>query len=44
MRVYLILEFAARGELYKVMKNQPHGYFGEEAAAKYVMQLALALQ
>lgn len=43
-KIYLILEFAAKGELYKVLKAQPNGYFPEEEAAKYVMQLALALQ
>ncbi|KAB7495056.1 Aurora kinase [Armadillidium nasatum] len=43
-KIYLILEFAAKGELYKVLKAQPNGYFPEEQAAKYVRQLALALQ
>ncbi|CAK9019607.1 Aurora kinase A (Aurora 2) (Aurora family kinase 1) (Aurora/IPL1-related kinase 1) (ARK-1) (Aurora-related kinase 1) (Ipl1- and aurora-related kinase 1) (Serine/threonine-protein kinase 6) (Serine/threonine-protein kinase Ayk1) (Serine/threonine-protein kinase aurora-A), partial [Durusdinium trenchii] len=42
-RVYLILEFAANGELYKRMKAQPDGKFDETTAAKYVAQLASAL-
>ncbi|GBG29873.1 Protein kinase, putative [Hondaea fermentalgiana] len=42
-RVYLILEYAAGGELYKVMKKQPEGKFDEKTAASYIAQLASAL-
>ncbi|KAK7081307.1 hypothetical protein SK128_002788, partial [Halocaridina rubra] len=42
-RVYLILEFAPRGELYKEMQQQPNGYFEEKRTAKYITQLANAL-
>lgn len=41
-RVYLILEYAAQGELYK--KLQKMGRFDEERAATYIRQLAEALQ
>eukprot|EP00049_Salpingoeca_infusionum_P000339 m.39210 g.39210 ORF g.39210 m.39210 type:complete len:330 (+) comp10288_c0_seq1:58-1047(+) len=40
-RVYLILEFATGGELYKVL--QDHGRFTEAVAADYVYQLSLSL-
>ena len=40
-RVYLILEFAGQGELYKQLKKA--GYFPEEQAAKYIAQMADAL-
>lgn len=43
-RVYLILEFAPRGELYKEMQGQPNGYFDEKRSAKYILQLAKALK
>lgn len=43
-RVYLILEFAPRGELYKEMQSQPNGHFDEKRSAKYIMQLANALK
>ena len=42
-RVYLILEIAPRGELYKELRSQPNGRFTEERAAKYVKQLTDAL-
>lgn len=42
-RVFLILEFAPGGELYKHMKRQKDGRFQEEQVAKYVSQLAAAL-
>lgn len=42
-RVYLILEFAPRGEMYKVLQKQPNGRFDETRTAKYVRQLADAL-
>ncbi|KAK8390047.1 hypothetical protein O3P69_012928 [Scylla paramamosain] len=42
-RVYLILEFAPRGELYKEMKGQKDGRFNEQRAAKFIKQLTQAL-
>ncbi|GFS42156.1 hypothetical protein NPIL_141851 [Nephila pilipes] len=39
-KIYLILEFAARGELYKTL--QKHHYFDEQTAATYMAQLAKA--
>ncbi|MFH4977275.1 hypothetical protein AB6A40_003984 [Gnathostoma spinigerum] len=41
-RVYLILEFAARGELYSELKKQVK--FPPSTAAKYIYQLASALR
>ncbi|XP_022107724.1 aurora kinase-like isoform X2 [Acanthaster planci] len=43
-RVYLILEYAARGELYKEMQAQKSGHFDEERSALYIYQLAKALR
>merc|ERR1719187_3020886 len=43
-RVYLILEFAARGELYKSMQKQPKGRFDEARSSKYIRQMADALR
>jgi len=43
-RVYLILEFAPRGEMYKILQKQPNGCFNEVKSAKYVRQLADALK
>ena len=42
-RVYLILEFAPKGELYKSLKQQPEGRFDEKLSAKYIKQMADAL-
>ncbi|QQP53042.1 Aurora kinase AAlike, partial [Caligus rogercresseyi] len=42
-KIYLILEFAARGELYKTLQNQPHGRFPEPLASKYTRQMTEAL-
>ncbi|XP_071786049.1 aurora kinase-like [Asterias amurensis] len=42
-RVYLILEYAPRGELYKEMQSQKSGHFDEELSATYIAQLAEAL-
>nr|D7UQM5.1 RecName: Full=Aurora kinase; AltName: Full=ApAurora [Patiria pectinifera]BAJ10384.1 aurora kinase [Patiria pectinifera] len=42
-RVYLILEYAARGELYKEMQAQKAGHFDEDRSAVYIYQLAKAL-
>ena len=41
-RIYLILEFAAKGELYKEL--QKHGTFDEKRSAKYIKSLAAALE
>ena len=43
-RVYLILEFAPRGEMYKALQKQPEGKFDEKRTAKYIYQLADALK
>mmetsp|Transcript_22397 Transcript_22397/g.39696 ORF Transcript_22397/g.39696 Transcript_22397/m.39696 type:complete len:356 (-) Transcript_22397:175-1242(-) len=40
-RIYLVLEFAAHGELYKQLKRR--GTFTEEESSRYVNQLATAL-
>eukprot|EP00096_Caligus_rogercresseyi_P014355 TRINITY_DN684_c0_g2_i1.p1 TRINITY_DN684_c0_g2~~TRINITY_DN684_c0_g2_i1.p1 ORF type:complete len:285 (+),score=82.41 TRINITY_DN684_c0_g2_i1:232-1086(+) len=42
-KIYLILEFAARGELYKSLKSQPHSRFQEPIASKYIRQMCEAL-
>ncbi|KAJ2820208.1 spindle assembly checkpoint kinase [Coemansia sp. 'formosensis'] len=41
-RVYLILEYAARGEMYKLLQKQ--GSFTEPEAANYIAQMANALE
>jgi len=41
-RIYLILEFAAKGELYKEL--QKNGHFDEKRSAKYIKSLAAALK
>ncbi|XP_050691106.1 aurora kinase-like [Eriocheir sinensis] len=43
-RVYLILEFAPRGELYKVLQAQENGRFTEKKGAIYIKQLSEALK
>ena len=43
-RIYLVLEFAAKGELYKELKRQPHERFNEHLSAKYTYQVADALE
>lgn len=40
-RIYLILEYAPGGELYKSLKK--HGRFSEKLASNYVKQMAEAL-
>ncbi|EEB06783.1 AUR protein kinase Ark1 [Schizosaccharomyces japonicus yFS275] len=40
-RIFLILEFAGRGELYKHLRRQQR--FSEELSAKYIFQMAQAL-
>merc|ERR1719431_322344 len=42
-RVYLILEFAPKGELYKSLQQQAHGRFDEGQSAKYINQMTDAL-
>ena len=41
--MYLILEYAPRGEMYKALQKQPDGHFDEASTATYVAQLADAL-
>lgn len=41
--VFLVLEFAAGGELYKHLQKQPGKRFNEKTAAKYTFQVADAL-
>jgi len=43
-RVYLILEFAPKGELYKELQRQTNRRFDEERAANYIAQMADALK
>jgi serine/threonine protein kinase len=38
-RVYLILEYAPGGEIYKILKKQPKSRFSEEAATSIIRQL-----
>src|SRR5690606_26362015 len=42
-RVYLILEYAAKGELYKILQKQKNNCFSEKVTAKYIYQLSKAL-
>ncbi|XP_055525408.1 aurora kinase B [Wyeomyia smithii] len=42
-RIYLALELASQGELYKHLKASPNGRFNEKRAAKYTYQVADAL-
>ena len=39
-RIYIILEFAPGGELYKVLQAQ--GHFSESTSARYINDLAVA--
>merc|ERR1719284_1859438 len=43
-RVYLILEYAPRGELYKSLQKQPKQRFDEPRSAKYIRQMSDALK
>ncbi|XP_059473103.1 aurora kinase C-like [Neocloeon triangulifer] len=43
-RVFLVLEYAARGELFRELNAQKHGRFEEAKCAKYIYQVASALQ
>lgn len=42
-RVYLVLEYAPKGELYKTLNSQPDKHFSESQTAKYMLQLSDAL-
>ena len=43
-RVFLILEYAPGGELFKELKSQPEGRFEEARAARFVKEMADALE
>ncbi|XP_045113883.1 spindle assembly checkpoint kinase-like isoform X2 [Portunus trituberculatus] len=43
-RVYLLLEYARHGELYKVLRSQPNSRFTEYHSANYIAQLVSALK
>lgn len=43
-RIYLILEFAPRGTLFKELQSQPLRRFDERTSANYIKSLASALQ
>ncbi|CAL4065447.1 unnamed protein product, partial [Meganyctiphanes norvegica] len=43
-RVYLMLEYAHHGEMYKVLTSQPERRFTEFQAANYIVQLVSALK
>ncbi|KAL3472198.1 kinase-like domain-containing protein [Aspergillus californicus] len=43
-RIFLILEFAGKGELYKHLQKQASGRFQEPKVARYLAQMASALQ
>lgn len=42
-RVYLILEFAPKGEMYKYLQKQKNGHFDEATTSKYIRQMTDAL-
>ena len=42
--IYLIIEYAPGGELYKELLNEKNGKFTEEKASKYILQVANALE
>jgi len=43
-RIYLILEFASNGELFKLLKKQPSNRFDEATSSRYMRQMVDALQ
>ncbi|XP_015602193.1 aurora kinase B [Cephus cinctus] len=43
-RIFMVLEFAAKGELYRELKRQPGERFSEHLSAKYTYQVADALE
>ncbi|CAG9771381.1 unnamed protein product [Ceutorhynchus assimilis] len=42
-RIYLVLEYAGKGEIYNHLKNSANGRFDDRRSAKYVYQVADAL-
>ncbi|KAK4871941.1 hypothetical protein RN001_016065 [Aquatica leii] len=42
-RIYLVLEYAGKGELYRHLRKSPKGRFNEHRSSKYVYQVASAL-
>ncbi|KAJ0410610.1 hypothetical protein ATCC90586_009091 [Pythium insidiosum] len=44
LRVYLVLQYAGGGDLYKKLRSSPGRRFSERDAALYVAQLAMALE
>ena len=42
-RIYIVIELARKGELFKILRAEPEGKFAEPKAARYVAQLASAL-
>ncbi|XP_019868843.2 aurora kinase A [Aethina tumida] len=42
-RVYIILEYAPNGSVYKALQKQPNKRFSEEIAARFIAQIADAL-
>ena len=38
-KIYLILEFAPRGEMYKFLQKRPGGKFDEPLASKFIRQM-----
>lgn len=42
-RIYLVLEFAEGGELFKTLQNQPNQRFSEGTSAKFIDQVADAI-
>lgn len=42
-RIYLVLELASEGELYRHLQNAPNGRFSEDRSARYTYQVADAL-
>lgn len=43
-KIYLILEYAPGGELYKDLKKQPNQRYAEPIAADYIRQMCIALK
>ncbi|KAK4872254.1 hypothetical protein RN001_016378 [Aquatica leii] len=42
-RIYLVLEYAGKGELYEHIRKSPKGRFNEDRSSKYIFQVASAL-
>ncbi|KAK4872250.1 hypothetical protein RN001_016374 [Aquatica leii] len=42
-RIYLVLEYAGKGELYEHLIKSPKGRFNEDRSSKYIYQVASAL-